>query len=170
MELVDKVVHALRCSKGFVAHDDAGESVRRVPAPEFTHEFLGVREYWGSQMSVAVVRGDKVDHDDVPGQAEDFYRFGNALLPLSGNLQVRYGGLNAGRVKLGSFGLMIYVFEHGCGSRTADKIRSCRHGSMKEKDYVRCWVLDGYCRRVITHRGVPFGMFPGKRFLRSLLI
>ncbi len=169
MKLTRRIVDALQRDKDFVPYNEAEDLLERVSPPAIQHAFLGVRSYWGSLISLAVIRGEMVHEVDVPGQAETYYRFVQALQPFADSLQVRHGGLNAGQVKLGSFGLMCYVFESGCSDQMAETIRTCRHGSLKNKDYVRCWVLDGHARRVIAHRWVPFGMFPGKRYLRSLL-
>jgi hypothetical protein len=127
--------------------------------------FLGAREYWGSIMTLGPAEGDRLASAQIQQIATDFYRFTHSLLPLAGRIHI---GLATTR--LGSFGLLVFVFRAGCGSNVLAAVRSSKHGSAFRKDYAVCWAADVPAGRVHTHPGFPLTMFPGRRYLERVLV
>jgi len=126
--------------------------------------FLGLREYWGSIMTIGLVEASRLGTDEIRALADEFYGFTHALLPFAGRFRV---GLATTR--LGSFGLIVFVFHAGCEDATVRLIQECKRGSAWKKDYCVCWALDAARGRVHTHRGFPLTMFPGRRYLERLI-
>jgi hypothetical protein len=130
--------------------------------PQF--EFLGVREYWGSVMSVALVAGDALQVPDIQQSTERFYSFTRSLLPYAGKLVVGLGS-----IRLGSFGLVGFVFSGGCPPERLEAIRRSKHGSAWRKDYAVAWALDLPAGLVHAHRGLPLRVFPGRAYFKRVL-
>lgn len=126
--------------------------------------FVGLRGYWGSVMSVGLTLADGLTASDVTRQAAGFYAFTHALLPLAGRLTV-----GPTTTRLGSFGLLAFVFSRGGPGDLVETIVRTKHGSAFRKDYAVCWALDLPGRAVHAHRGLPLTMFPGRRYLRRVL-
>jgi hypothetical protein len=126
--------------------------------------FIGVREYWGSMMTVGLLDADGLSTAAIEAHGEAFYEFTHSLLPFAASLRV---GL--ARVKLGSFGLLVFVFRTGCTDEILAAVRGGKRGSAFRKDYSVCWAIDLPAQQVHTHSGLPLTMFPGAKYLRSLL-
>jgi len=71
--------------------------------------------------------------------------------------------------KLGSFGLLCFLYKNLVNPFAVDLIRGLKFGSVWEKDYCLCWSLDFDKGKVNVHRGFPLLMFPGRRYLERLL-
>ena len=126
--------------------------------------FLGLREYWGSMMTVGLLDADGLAPAAIEAHSDAFYQFTHSLLPFAGSLQV---GL--AKVKLGSFGLLIFVVRTGCTDEIVSAVRRGKRGSAFRKDYAVSWAMDLPAQQVHTHSGFPLTMFPGAKYLRSLL-
>jgi hypothetical protein len=148
--------------KGF-QHPTAMELPPGVNAPAWP--FVGVREYWGSMMTLAILQADGLPEATVREHAQTLQHFASGILPLAGSLRTS-GGVAA---KLGSFGLLVLVFEGGCAEPAVSALRRIRFGSGWQKDYVVVWIADLLARQVHKHRGLPFTIYPGLRYIRRLV-
>jgi hypothetical protein len=115
-------------------------------------------------MSVGLLDADGLSTAAIEAHSDAFYQFTHSLLPFTGSLRV---GLAT--VKLGSFGLLVFVFRTGCTDEIVAAVRGGKRGSAFRKDYAVSWAIDIPAQQVHTHSGFPLTMFPGAKYFRSLL-
>ena len=162
MTSIPGMADRLVAEKGFVPAAEVELPVAtRIP----DIAFLGIREYWGSIMTIGLVDADGLTASEVKTQSAAFYGFTHDLLPFAGRLPI---GL--ANTRLGSFGLLAFVFPRNCPRPVVEAAIGTRHGSAFRKDYAVCWALDVPGGVVHPHRGLPLTMFPGKRYFRRLLV
>ena len=162
VDTITSIARQLVADKGYLP---AAEASLPTDAALPAVPFLGVREYWGSIMTIGLLDADRLTPSQIQQHATAFYAFTHGLLPLAGRLRI---GLATTR--LGSFGLLAFVFAGGCPPHKLEAVLSARHGSAFRKDYSVSWAIDVPAQRVHSHRGLPLTMFPGARYLKRLLV
>jgi hypothetical protein len=158
---VEALAQAVVNEKNYVAAPDLSLPPDIV-IPEF--EFLGCRQYVGSVVSLALVDGSRVATAEVGQLLSNFYSFTSILTRFAGRLIV---GLGA--IKLGSFGVLAFVFPESPSPQMLHAVRAEKRGSAWRKDYAVAWSLDVEAGLVHTHRGFPLTIFPGRRYLQHVL-
>jgi len=155
--VLDSLFQRVCAEKGFAPASEV-DLPAGVALPGF--EFLGVRSYWGSVMSLGLVRGDRRSLESLVAVTDELYRFTSALRPLAGSVN------GAG---LGSFGLLLLVFSEGCSPEQRAGVRTLKRGSAWRKDYLVSWACDLPAGRIHRHRGFPLSMFPGRRYVETTI-
>ena len=155
--MIDVIIDRLCADKDFVPASQA-DLPAAVATPNV--DFLGVREYWGSIMTVGVLRSDDLNQRVASEILESFYAYTSSLRPLAGKLS---------GTKLGAFGLLLLVFERGCPDEFRVDSKWRKRGSAWRKDYSLAWLIDIEEKSVQPHRGLPLTIFPGRSYLRSLI-
>jgi hypothetical protein len=155
--VLEALVQRLCAEKGFIPASQASLPDDARP-PQI--EFLGIRPYWGSVMSIGILHADHRSEHDWVAVTDELYRFTSALRPLAGSVN---------GARLGSFGLLALLFSEGCSPQQAASVRSLRRGSAWRKDYLVSWACDLPAGRVHAHRGFPLVMYPGRRYLEMVI-
>jgi len=147
------------------------EPVEQVTFPEIRIirnaglEFVGTGKTWGSILSVALVLADSITEERMASLSETFFSFTHSLRKYAG----RMPPIPLIGTKLGSFGLLCFVFEREPDSKLITFIQKQKHGSAWSQDYCLSWILDVHNARVYRHDGLPLKMPPGEEYFRGLL-
>ena len=155
--MIEAFVRRICAEKGFVPVSEASLPADARP-PQI--EFLGIRPYWGSIMSLGILRADHRSERDWVALTDELYRFTSALRPLAGSVN---------GARLGSFGLLALLFFEGCSPQQIASVRSLKRGSAWRKDYLLSWACDLPAGRVHGHRGFPLVMYPGRRYIEAVI-
>lgn len=167
MSAVNVIEAALVGQKGFDRLEPGRLAQEGFPADLF--DFVGSKEHWGSVATVAVVKADGMGRLDLKERAEAFHVLVQDLKDRAGRLVV-HGALGTGaEVQLGSFGVLIFVFEQGVDAGTAAVIADLKRGSTLEKEHTVCWTVDASSDHVHRHRGFPVLMHPGWWWLKRVV-
>jgi hypothetical protein len=126
-------------------------------------KFTGVGKTYGSMMSIGLVLADSITEEHIASLSETFFTFTHSLRKYAGRIPPIIG------VKLGSFGLICFVFEREPDSSLIAFIQKQKHGSALSQDYCLSWVLDVNNARVYPHKGFPLRMLPGEDYFKGLL-
>lgn len=167
MDAIARLSQALIQEKGFKPTD-------QLPLPEVKalaldgFDFFGIREYWGSVASLALMRADNCGEERIGQIAERFFRITQSLSQLAGTLWISTAFKTTG-VKLGSSGILGFVYENGCSDALLNFVRKQKRGNFSNKQYALFWVIDVPTGRVHTHRWLPFGVFPRGKYLQEVL-
>src|SRR5438132_305380 len=76
-------------------------------------DFAGAKDHWGSVGLVGLVRADSLDAASIAGRTTTFDELTRSLHRYADLLTV-YTLRGSGSVKLGSFGVLCFVFQQGC--------------------------------------------------------
>lgn len=167
MDTLGKLRQGLSQEKEFKPVEELNlPEIQALPKEGFV--FVGAREYWGSVASIGLVQADGLTEDEIKTLCERFFAITKSLKKYA-NVLVVHTLKGSGAVQLGSFGLLCFVYENGCSRDLIEFIQKQKRGSASEKHYAVYWVLDPSARQVHTHRWFPLSVFPGKKYLRSLL-
>jgi hypothetical protein len=159
MTTTERIADALVREAGYVPLENTELEASGLVSRD-SYAFVGVRGYWGSIMSCALLRLTGEDNQVVSQRAAQFYGF-------SSNLRAYAGAV--GPVKLGGFGLLAILAEAPTTERFRSWVASQKRGSAWRKDYCVVWLLDQSAREVFPHRGFPLRFYPGAEFFRRLL-
>jgi hypothetical protein len=159
MITIDSVVKALIDDKGFNDVKNIDLLEKDILDPDI-YQFVGVRSYWGSATSCALISLSDEDHTTVTKAAENYYSFTKSLRNYAARL---------GLTKLGAFGLLCFFSTFPCSDEFRDHIIKLKSGSARNTDYCLCWLLDAGRARIHCHKGFPLATFPGKKFFTGLL-
>jgi hypothetical protein len=128
-------------------------------------KFTGIGKTYGSMLSVGLVLADSMTEGHIASLSETFFTFTHSLRKYA----VRMPPIPLIGVKLGSFGLICFVFERETDSSLVTFIQKQKHGSPWSQDYCLSWVLDVHKDRVYHHEGFPLKMPIGKDYFKGLL-
>ncbi len=131
-------------------------------------DFVALRTYWGSVTSIAFARGDGLTEAQIKDKCERFFRITEAMTNHTGALQISTA-FSTRAVKLASYGILCFVFEGGCPEDRVAFVQKQKRGNFSKKEYALFWVVDVKTGRVYSHRWLPFGVFPGRKYLESAL-
>jgi hypothetical protein len=131
-------------------------------------DFIAIRPYWGSITSIALVKGDSLSETQIKDYCDYFWSITATLSRYAGTLQISTAFKTAA-VKLGSYGILCFVFEGGCGADLISFIQRQKRFRFASKEYSLFWVVDVPAGRVFTHRWLPLGVFPGRKYLEDVL-
>lgn len=131
-------------------------------------DFIAIRPYWGSITSIALVKGDLLSETQIKDYCDYFWSITVALARYAGTLQIS-SAFNTTAVKLGSYGILCFVFENGCRPDLISFIQRQKRFRFASKEYSLFWVADVTSGRVFTHRWLPVGVFPGRKYLEEVL-
>lgn len=159
MIAIDSIVKALIDDKGFNDVKNIDLLEKTILDPDIYH-FVGVRSYWGSVTSCALISLADEDTAAATKAAQNYYSFTKSLRNYAARL---------GLTKLGAFGLLCFFSTFPCSDGFRDHIVNLKSGSARNQDYCLCWLLDAGHSRVYCHKGFPLTMFPGKKFFAGLL-
>ncbi len=123
-------------------------------------EFVGVRQYWGSMLTCGVLVIQDEDMATVEQCSQEFHAFSSSLRPHAGEIV---------GTRLGAFGLLLVLFDGPASSMFQRFVRSQKRGSARKQDYCLTWLMDVARCDVVRHAGLPFTMFPGRRFFLDIL-
>ncbi len=163
MNTVERVGQALVQEKGFKPLAQLPLSDVTTVAPT-AYDFIGVRLYWGSITSIALIRADGLTQPQIQDACQRFVQVTQALTQHTGTMEI-----STKVVKLGSFGIICFVFENGCPAELVRFVQEQKRGNFGTKEYTLSWVIDAQAGRVHTHRLFPLGVFPGKKYLEDVL-
>ena len=155
----ERIASALVQDRGFLPLQNTQLDANRLVG-RHRYAFVGVREYWGSIMSCALLPLAHEDEQAVSDRAAEFYAF-------SSGLKVHAGSVSGTR--LDGFGLLAIL---AVGPTTAGFRRwvgAQKRGSAWRKDYCVVWLLDQAAREVFPHRSFPIRFYPDADFFRRLL-
>jgi len=167
MDTIERLSQALIQEKGVrpVAELALADT---TPLKAEAFDFLGVRLYWGSITSIAFVRAGDLTRLQIQGICEQFFSITKALAPLAGRLQISTAFKTAA-VSLASYGILCFVFEGGCRDDLMAFVQRQKRGDFMKKEYALFWVVDAQAGKVHAHRWLPFGVFPGRKYLEEVL-
>lgn len=131
-------------------------------------DFVAAKDHWGSVGLVGLVRADDLGPAEIEERVTTFDGLTRSLQDHAGVVRV-YTGHGSTAVKLGSFGVICFVFERGCPEGVADMVRRQRRGSARAKQYTLAWSADVPTGRVRDHGFLPRGVFPSKRWVQSTI-
>ncbi len=167
MKVIESLAQALTREKGF-------QRLAELTLPDTTplsveaFDFIGIRSYWGSITSIALVTADRLTESQIQELGGRFCSVTKALAPFAGKLQISTA-FKTTAVKLASYGILCFVFEGGCRDDLIAFVQKQKRGDFSKKEYALFWVVDAQAGRVYAHRWLPFGVFPGRKYLESVL-
>lgn len=164
MDATDLLERALIEAHGVLSLSDLGVDSDALAGLDF----VGAKDHWGSVALVGLVRADDLDDAAVTARTDTFDELTRSLHRYAAVLTVLTTKGSA-RVKLGSFGVLCFVFEDGCPKNMVDLVRRQRRGSAAKKEYTLTWSIDVPARVVHDHGLLPRGVFPAKRWVASIL-
>lgn len=138
-------------------------------APLEGYRFLGAREHWGSISAVGLFPADGLDIAALDRRVADLHALAHALTPLAGHLTVQPLVGKGTEVKLGVFAVAIAVFEGGAPPEAVDHLRRSRGGGLRDRAKALAWAVDGPLGKCWDHRGLPFAVAPGRRWVEQAL-
>lgn len=138
------------------------------PLAGLDFDFLGVRLYWGSVTSLALVGADRLTEPQITGYCNRFTSITAALINHTGTLQISTA-FKTTAVRLASYGILCFVFENGCRPDLVAFVQRQKRSNFAKKEYALFWVADASTGRVYSHRWLPFGIFPGRKYLEEVL-
>lgn len=160
MDAVDRLERALIAEHGVCSVAELGvEADARAGL-----DFVGAKDHWGSVGLVGLVRADGLDVAAVSARTDTFDALTRSLHRYARLLTV-YTSRGSGTVKLGSFGVLCFVFEQGCSKDLVEVVRRQRRGSAAKKEFTLAWSVDVPAATVHDHGLLPRGVFPPKRWL-----
>ena len=124
---------------------------------------VATRLYWGTPVTIAVVLADDLAQEQLRQLADAHYAL------TVGQLR-RFENPLPGKVVFpkSSVGQLWLVFDRGCDEGRLADARALKRNEVTKT--LLPWVLDLQKRQVHFHKGLPFMRFPGRRFLRQLLL
>ncbi|MGH8248686.1 MAG: hypothetical protein ACREUU_19935 [Gammaproteobacteria bacterium] len=169
MDVISQLVEALTREKGYQRLELPTVPEAGALRPE-QFRFVGIRDYWGSVTTIALVPADGLEETALTGLFNRYAALTEALQQHAGTLKIYSAAMiGSADVKLGSYGLLCLVAQGGCPLRLIEAARRHKRGGFAKKVYTVTWVLDVAGRGVHTHRWVPFALFPGKAYLQGLI-
>jgi hypothetical protein len=162
MDTVDRLAGMLMTGEGVRSLADLGVGSDALSGLDF----VGTKDHWGSVGLVGLVRADDLDAAAIAARTETFSDLTRSLHRYADVLTV-YTLHGSASVKLGSFGVLCFVFEQGCPKELVDVVRRQRRGSATKKEYTLAWSVDVPAATVHDHGLFPRGVFPSKRWLES---
>ena len=140
------------------------EIAKSLPSEFSKLDFLGMRTYFDSLIAVGLVSADDLEAQDVADRFDWFQMFFDRLLEIGPTMR----GLVIDNLT-GRSGLLGYVFRTPPTRDRIEQIRALRHGSAAKLGYCLAWVVDVQNVQIHRHRGLPFKVYPGKRFFQKAL-
>lgn len=131
-------------------------------------DFVGAKNHWGSVGLVGLVRADGLEPAAVAARTDTFDQLTRSLHRYADVLHV-FTLRGSASVKLGSFGVLCFVFERGCAKDMVEFVRAQRRGSAAKKEYTLTWSIDVPSGKVHDHGLFPRGVFPSKRWVASTI-
>jgi hypothetical protein len=164
MDAVDRLSAALIADQDVRSLDDFGVE----PSARTGLDFVGTKDHWGSVGLVGLIRADGLDSTAIATRTDTFDVLTRSLHRYADVLTV-YTLRGSASVKLGSFGVLCFVFEHGCAKDLVNVVRAQRRGSAAKKEYTLTWSIDVPSATVHDHGLFPRGVFPSKRWVASVV-
>lgn len=131
-------------------------------------DFVAAKDHWGSVGLVGLVRADHLDQSEIEQRVTTFDHLTRSLQQHAGVVRI-YAPHGTASVRLGSFGVICFVFEDACPKDLSDVIRRQRRTARRSKQYTLPWSADVPTGRVRDHGLFPRGVFPSKRWMESAM-
>lgn len=131
-------------------------------------DFVGAKNHWGSVALVGLVRADGLEPAEIVTKTGTFDELTRSLHRYADVLDV-FTMRGSASVKLGSFGVLCFVFEQGCTKDLVELVRAQRRGAAAKKEYTLTWSIDVRTGKVHDHGLFPRGVFPSKRWVASVI-
>lgn len=168
MDSLSRLSRALVEEGGYRSLSEIGlPSSVNLPVEKFP--FTAVKHHWGSVATVSLLPGDGKVQEEIRGLFGEFFRFTQSLKQHARSIVIHQEIGPTTEVKLGSFGVLGFIFENGCPDRLVPWIQDQKKLLFGEKVSAVSWVLDAKARKVTRHRWFPFFMPPRKKFLEAVL-
>jgi hypothetical protein len=157
--MAERIASALVQDRGFMPLEDTQLDASRLVG-QHRYAFVGVREYWGSIMSCALLPLAHEDQHAVSDRAAEFYAFSSSLKAHAGSVS---------GARLGGFGLLVVLV----AGPTSEGFRRWVAGPNGAPHGARTTVsCGGWTNRHATcfaHRWFPIRFYPDVDFFRRLL-
>jgi hypothetical protein len=157
--MAERIASALVQDRGFMPLENTQLDTSRLVGRQ-RYAFVGVREYWGSIMSCALLPLAHEDQQAVSDRAAEFYAFSSGLKAHAGSVS---------GTRLGGFGLLAILAAGPTTEGFRRWVAAQKRGSAWRKDYCVVWLLDQSAREVFAHRLFPIRFYPDVDFFRRLL-
>jgi hypothetical protein len=131
--------------------------------------FLGAKEHWGSISAVGLFPADGLPLEALDRRVADLHALAQALAPMAGHLTVQPLVGEGTEVKLGVFAVALAVFEGGAPPEAVDHLRRSRGGGLRDRVKAFAWAVDGPLGKCWDHRGLPFAVAPGRKWVERIL-
>ncbi|MCA1813690.1 MAG: hypothetical protein LC624_07035 [Halobacteriales archaeon] len=133
-----------------------------IPAG-FAH--LAAKDHWGSVATAGLLAADGMSEAALRDYAAAFHELVLAQRARTGGLVVRGGR----EVQLGSFGVLVAVFERGAPQGLVATAQDCKRMEARAKAGAVVWCADAPLRKVHKHKGLPLALAPSAKSLEDAL-